>query len=386
MNIKLFLKQYVKMAAQKVVLPVIYRRWRGEGVDPKLVILADAHHNERPENMRLLYEALKAAPENYHIREMYLDYGRSSAGQVFRHMADFMKWYARASSVVICDNFLPAAGCRKRPETQVIQLWHACGSLKRFGYDTTGDIPANYRGNVFRNTDVVTVSAPACVPAFAGAMRLPREAVQPLGVSRTDRYADPAWAAACREKFERLYPQAAGRKIVLWAPTFRGSPGAPVVELPDLERLSRELGEETRLIVRLHPHMKEAAGQLSAEMTAEGMTTEELFAVTDVLIADYSSLIFEYLLFGGRLVRYAPDLEHYIKERGFYLDYSSIPGELVLEEPKLAPAVRRALETEETPEEAQKRKQFLQRYMSACDGHATQRVAELIRKHGESIR
>ena len=71
-------------------------------------------------------------------------------------MFEFMKLYAVSQTVVICDNFLPVASCRKRKGTKVIQLWHAGGALKKFGYDTADDIPAYYKGNVMANLPLVT--------------------------------------------------------------------------------------------------------------------------------------------------------------------------------------------------------------------------------------
>lgn len=365
------LKQYIKMAFQNVILPVIYRVCSLRPVDPELVVFADAHHNERPDNLELMIRACEAGP--WTVREIYLDYQKNSPLSVLRSMAAFMKLYARAGYVVICDNFLPAAGCRKRPETKVIQLWHACGSLKRFGYDTTEDIPASYRGHVYRNTDLVTVSAPWCVPKFASAMRLPEKNVQALGVSRTDRYFDSAWRERARRKFAEVFPDAVGKKTALWAPTYRGSAGAPELIPFDVQALERALGEDWRVIVSTHPHMKDGRVLI---------TTEELFVSTDCLIADYSSLIYEYILMlqilgrsGSRLVLYTPDYEEYAGKRGFYMPYTDIPGQQVNTFEELAGAVRASLEAE-PDQKAMTRVQFLDTYMSACDGNSTQRIAD----------
>ncbi len=382
------LKQYIKMFAQNCVLPVCYRLNCRGPVRPELVIFADAHHNSRPENMRLLYEALQAKG-GFEIREMYLDYQKASAGAVMRHMFGFMKLYARAGCVVICDNFLPAASCRKRKETKVVQLWHACGALKKFGYDTADDIPRQYHGNVFRNTTLVTVSAPRCVKPFASAMRLTEKQVRPLGVSRTDLYFQENWRESCRKEFYRLYPQAAGKRVVLWAPTFRGNPGAPTLPALDLKALQERLGEKWLVLSRVHPHMHEAYKETDCKMP-----TERLFPVVDVLIADYSSLIFEYLLFDKPLVLYAPDLEEYEKKRGFYLNYGAIPGYQVKVEEALADAVMQEYRTvrqkcpagQDCPDMPEndsrllraKREQFLEAYMSGCDGQATRRIAGYI--------
>ena len=376
-DLRFQLRQLVKQAVQNLVLPVCYHVSRAGAVDPKLVVFADAHHSERPAAMELLYRKLKREG-GWKIIEHYLDYGTASAGQVARHSMRFMKLYARAGFVVICDNFLPAASCRKRRETKVIQLWHACGCYKKFGYDAKDDIPENYHGaNVYRNADLVTVSGEAAVKPFASAMRLPESVVRPVGVSRTDLYRSRNWSRRCRERFYEKYPEAAGKKVVLWAPTFRGNAGAPEKTDIDIAALQEKLGEEYLVLTRLHPHMMRAgAANEAARAAACPIPTEELYPVTDVLIADYSSLIYEYLLFGHPLVLYCPDLDRYRSERGFYMDISEIPGETVTKRDMdlLAEAVKRAHTDED------RLKEFLDRYMSACDGMATERIARWMKE------
>ncbi|MDD3795788.1 MAG: CDP-glycerol glycerophosphotransferase family protein [Lachnospiraceae bacterium] len=389
MNLKLFLKQYIKMFSQNCMLPVYYAGYAKKPVKPGLTVFADAHHDARPENMQLLYEALeqkkKENPElNLEIRELYLNYQKASPAAVLKAMFQFMKWYAQAGSVVICDNFLPAASCKKRKETKVVQLWHACGSFKKFGYDTEDDIPKQYHGNVFQNTDLVTVSAPGCVKPFASAMRLEEKNVQPIGVSRTDVYYSSDWKENCRREFYSLYPEAAGKRVILWAPTFRGNPGEPQLVKLNLQRLQQKLGDEWLVISHVHPHMHEQYKDTDCKMASE-----RLFPVTDVLIADYSSLIYEYLLFDGTMVLYVPDLEEYQSKRGFYLDFDEIPGTKVFDEEELPEVIERQYENwkrygadksenRRGKSDPEKRKQFIQKYMSNCDGHATERIVEYI--------
>lgn len=375
MTAKIFLKQYIKMFVQNCMLPVCYNWFRRGKTEKNLVVFADAHHASRPENMQRLYEYLQERTE-LNIQELYLDYQSASFGQVFHHMLQFMKLYARAESVVICDNFLPAASCRKREETRVIQLWHACGAFKKFGYDTEDDIPKNYRGNVFQNTDLVTVSAECCVKPFASAMRLPEDHVRPYGVCRTDVYFDETWRADCRREFYDAYPEAVGKKIVLWAPTFRGNPGDPESIGLNVKALQKRLGEEWLVLTRVHPHMMKKYGKDNCRIQ-----TERLFPVVDVLIADYSSLIFEYLLFHKPMVLYTPDFQEYTKDRGFYLDFKEIPGCQVTEEAILPEAVVQAFASGSSDKETA----FLQRYMSGCDGHAAERVANYILRQEEEI-
>ena len=374
-DIKFQIRQLIKQAVQNVVLPVCYALNRFRKIDPELVVFADAHHDSRPAAMELLYRKLKK-DGTWKITEHYLDYRAAGAARGAVHSIKFMQLYARAGYVIICDNFLPAASCQKRRGTKVIQLWHACGCYKKFGYDTEDDIPRNYHGaNVYRNADLVTVSGEAAIKPFASAMRLPDSCIRATGVSRTDLYFRDSWKKACTERFYRKYPEAKGKKVVLWAPTFRGNAGLPEVISLNLAALQNDLGEEYYVLAALHPHMLKSTDDnephpvCDAERHAVGLPTEQLYPVTDVLIADYSSLIYEYLLFGKPLVLYVPDLPEYREARGFYMDISEIPGEIVKEEDRLADAVRSAVPSPGC-------EGFLRTYMGACDGHSTQRIAE----------
>ena len=211
-------KQIIKMIFQQVILPVIYNIYAVKPVIPNTVILADAHHDEIPFSMLAIKDELMQHPE-LQITELYWNNSSCSVLGIFRNMACFMKKYATAETVIICDNFLPAASCRKRKGTSVIQLWHACGAFKKFGYDTSADIPSYYKGNVLANCDLVTVSSQICVKPFSSAMRLPEKAVRPVGVSRTDLYFNDTFNQACRNQFFSQYPNAQGKKIVLWVPS-----------------------------------------------------------------------------------------------------------------------------------------------------------------------
>ena len=202
------------------------------------------------------------------------------------------------------------------------------------------------------------------------------------------------------------------RKVVLWAPTFRGNAGQPGLLDLDTEKLQRQLGKEYLVLTRVHPHMKEARKAVKNHCP---IPTEQLSPGVDVLIADYSSLIYEYLLAAqvqnqqdlhgssgvhGGLVLYVPDLDTYMAQRGTYMDIHEIPGEIVKDADRLADAVRRAA-GDDSPglctgegkaddggqaagwiaDQAKKRNAFLKRYLAACDGQATARIAEKIRAH-----
>ena len=368
-----WVKQIIKMIFQQVILPVIYNIYAVKPVIPNTVILADAHHDEIPFSMLAIKDELMQHPE-LQITELYWNNSSCSVLGIFRNMACFMKKYATAETVIICDNFLPAASCRKRKGTSVIQLWHACGAFKKFGYDTSADIPSYYKGNVLANCDLVTVSSQICVKPFSSAMRLPEKAVRPVGVSRTDLYFNDTFNQACRNQFFSQYPNSQGKKIVLWVPTFRGNPGiASVKGLDDILHARDQLKDTHYFIIKLHPHT-----QAHIEGTNCNISSEELLPVADVVITDYSSILFDAMIYKHPLIPFVPDLDEYLDNRGFYLDYNTLPGlraqnleqllQILTDEDLLHSSVNKVYTD------------FYDKYMASCDGHSTKRIINYIKK------
>lgn len=369
------IKQYIKMLLQNVLLPVIYFVFCHAPVRKGSVIFADAHHETMPFSMRRMYEELQRECGNgapYKMELFITDFAKLSFGAMFCYLLRFMKQYATAEYVFICDYFLPVASCRKRPETKVVQLWHSCGLMKKIAFDAKEDIPKNYKGNMFGNYSCLTMSAEICVPVHARALQLPKDRIFATGISRTDYYFDETWNQACRENFFRKYPQAKGKKIALWAPTFRGNAAMPRLEgLTEIQEVAEELADTWYFVIKAHPHV-DAHGMVS---NCE-IPTEELYAVADVLITDYSSVLFDYLIYKKPAVLFAPDLKQYETNRGFYLDYDAVPYPHTTTKETLKQAVCAGDAWLKEKEEEICR--FCEIYTGACDGGATQRILQLI--------
>ncbi|MBR0529758.1 MAG: CDP-glycerol glycerophosphotransferase family protein [Ruminococcus sp.] len=362
MSIKLKIRQLAKMLLQNCLLPFIYFLNSRGKIEKGLVLFADAHHNDCPFSMRVMRKKV-AQMGDMHIKEFYLDFSKCGKLQMARFILDFMTAFGRAEYVFICDTFLPVSSCKKRRETFVTQLWHSCGLLKKAGYDSKDCVPSFYKGEVFGGYDLWTVSAECVAPIMAESMHQKLENVKALGVSRTDIYYSKKYNDLCREKFFKAHPDAAGRTIVLWAPTFRGNAAEPFVVGEDIiEQVCKARG--WYLIKKLHPHMQ----------SDDGFPTERLFAVADILVTDYSSVVFDWLLYKKPFVFFAPDLREFDTQRGFYVDYFSFPTTVAQTADELAEAVEQELLCRSTADlEA-----CAEYHMSACDGHATDRIINVI--------
>ena len=102
--------------------------------------------------------------------------------------------------------------------------------------------------------------------------------------------------------------------------------------------------------------------------------TMDMMLVSDLLITDYSSVIFEYSLLNKPIVFYCYDYDSY--ERDFYLDYErDLPGELLRTQEELTAYLRQEDYTVSEKQEA-----FVTKYMGACDGHSTERLIAVSRE------
>jgi CDP-ribitol ribitolphosphotransferase len=253
--------------------------------------------------------------------------------------------YRVASSrvVIVDDYFFPIYPVKKRSGTTIIQVWHACGAFKRFGRAT---LEAEWGADaiflkwvpIHANYDLTLVSSASISQIYADAFGQPVEKVTAaFGIPRTDALApSPRRDATEREVRARLGLND-NRTTILYAPTFRGADlrGAAAPELLDIAALYSALGDRYRLILRLHPfitsamRIPEEAKAFVVDASREADVNEVMLAA-DILVTDYSSIIFEYALLNRPMAFLAPDLAAYERERGFFFNYrSGVPGPVV---------------------------------------------------------
>jgi CDP-ribitol ribitolphosphotransferase len=158
--------------------------------------------------------------------------------------------------------------------------------------------------------------------------------VSRLGIPRTDVFFGEERLDRTRAAVRARYGLTEGRRVVLYAPTFRGDSvtDAHATDDLDLGLLREVLGDDHVVLVRLHPfvHSRTVIGPELAGFAidvSDHPDINELMLVSDVLVTDYSSAIYEFALLGRPMVFFAPDYEAYEAERGFYFDYrTGVPG------------------------------------------------------------
>lgn len=286
---------------------------------------------------------------------------------------------ATAQYVFLDNEFLPMAYLHFPKQTKVVQLWHGTGTIKKFGQDVnTGALKKlEYCANQ-RITHLI-VNSEAVKKEYASAFRIPEERIYVLGLPRTDLLVRPSFLEEKRETFFREYESLRGKRCILYAPTFRDDEvDCPKIHL-ELSRLSGELAEEEVLMIRLHPHVADRVHTVLEQGKWDniidvsgyaGVTT--LLAAADVLVTDYSSIVFEYCLRNKPMVFYAYDLEKFEEDgRSFYRNYKNfVPGPVAVSQDELMKCLGN--------NDVSKNEKFVRENFQFLDGRSTSRLLELI--------
>ena len=379
-------KRLARNAAKDVGLGSVARAYRKAAknpVDMRKVLFVESSLPGPPDSFTLLMDRL-AADGGFECKFVSLGKHRVSAADYLRNCQELAREAATARFVFLCDASDVVSSFPLRPETRVVQLWHACGAFKRFGMSTAESGFGVSRADIerhpfYENLSLVTVSSPEVAWAYVEAMHLEgRESVvQPLGVSRTDLFFDEEFLERALRDVYREVPGAVDRRVILYAPTYRGTMGdARAPEPFDIAALAQAVGDSCVLLVKQHPMVREkpaipAGCEDFAFEVSDALPIDELLVASDVLVTDYSSVIFEFSLLNRPMAFYAPDLDEYVDDRDFYYEYGEItPG----------PVFRRSsdlidhLATLGPVPDTRGVTEFREKFMSACDGHATDRI------------
>ncbi len=379
-------KRLSKDLALSCVLPAVYRHASRQPCDDRRVLFVENRRDQPSDNFCLLIDELRM--RGYTMSFFSLQQGSLSWWAYARRSIAFVKKLARSPYVFLNDANEIVSCVPLRSDTTVVQLWHACGAFKMWGLDTAELEFGNSREQIQRypfygNTSLVSVSAPSLIDVYSHAMALDATAtnVQALGVSRTDVFYCPGFLLLARLHVETCLPLCAGKKILLYMPTYRGHvASADAPDQLDIKACCRALSDTYILIIRNHPFVKQQPPipdecrefALYAPGELEG---NELLAAADVCITDYSSVMFDYALLDRPMIFFAYDRDSYDQWRGCYYDYCTlVPGPVCITTSELICAVQ----TIDQWFNRSYLNRFRRRFMAACDGHSTRRIADAV--------
>lgn len=383
------INRYLKELYIKKLLPEAYDREKQKPVEDKVLFL----QTRKGLNLscKYLHDTL-VAQGKYTVRLHSLNVRRISNAESYLNAMEFIKDMGTAKAVFTHTFHDYYDYLDVREETKVVQLWHGCGIIKKLGVSNADNPGRRTREefrefNSYKNYDLVVMPSEEERWVFEDMMGLEKgdPVLQAIGVSRTDEFFDPAYKQNCYDMIHKAIPATKEKKTILYAPTYRGpdsnrySPDAL-----DVGKFAEALGDEYILIIKHHGTAK-TVPEIPAEYNqsfAFNMTghpdlgINELMCVCDMIISDYSSVVFEFSLMERPIIFFMFDLEDYRDSHGMYYTYEEIAecGPIFKTNEEMIDYIQHIDERFDK----QKVIDFKNRFMSACDGHSTERIIAFI--------
>ena len=346
---------------------------------PNRIAFMSGRRDEMGGNPEYVYNLIKDRGD---IDFKFLLFSDPNGHSKLKNIKEFMHLYATSKVVIVDDYFRLLNTVDKREGVKLFQLWHACGAFKTFGFTRLGKKGGPKQDDVnHRMYDCAIVSSQEIAKHYAEGFGLSDECVAATGIPRTDIFMDEQYAQSVKTNFYEKHPQLQDKKIILFAPTFRGNGQMSAfypLEAFNPAQLYEKLGGEYAILIKLHPfcqerfEIDEKYKDYIIDLSEEDELNDLLF-VTDLLITDYSSVIFEASLLNIPMLFYAYDLYEYISSRDFYYDFEGfVPGKIVFTESDIAKSILAS------DFESEKVDGFKNRFFDSLDGKSSQRVADLI--------
>jgi len=382
----------------------VHAYYRRQSIQSNVVFYESFAGNGMLCNPEAIFRALLADPEFAHLTHVWALRSKHENSNVVREFAhDRRVKFVRMGSVAyfraltrsgwLVNNATFPTEFSKRAGQTYLNTWHGT-PLKKMGYDINDR--ASRVANVVRNflqADFLLAANPFMIEQmYERAHRLDNIFGGKFideGYPRIDlQFVDDAEREAQRARVaEALGIELGGRRIILYAPTWKGTnfnrPEDDIDEL--LERVAelRRGIDESRYVVVLkshqvvHRYAAERPGMKGVLIPNE-LPTNAILSVSDILVTDYSSIFFDFLATGRPIAFLTPDIDDYAGYRGLYFEPDEWPGPVVRSVAELVEALRDIDANGVGEAVAARYRSMRERFVSREDGGATSRIVDIV--------
>ena len=314
---------------------------------PVLFVTGLGKDLKRAENMNVLYEA-------YPGEKKYMSVHENWVGAVLSKEYDLM----------VMDIF-PTMKPKK-----CIMVWHAIQGGKYIGLDENGTY---YREQYANLIDAIVVAGKGGIDMFHQCTKVPKERILNLGMPRTDRYFDKEQIAEQKQKMDEANPLLKGKRIYLFAPTFRTANETPMPCI-DWQMIDEALTDDEAMVVKPHPqgHDFDVGNRKHIYVADKMKPSVNWLYYSDVIITDYSSIMFDAYLLNKPVVLFEKN-PGYCKTRGMYMKYpDAYCSRFATDEAEMIELMKSAKRLRKTEKDCRD-------YVAdMCDGHSCERIIKLI--------
>ena len=275
---------------------------------------------------------VESTPFNETIKERYKQY--SNVVFVEPNSKEYFEYLSKAKYLINNVTFQPYFA--KKEGQIIINTWHGI-PLKHMGYDErNGAISSANMVRNFLMTDYLLSASEYTTELFKSAYKLDglfEGAFLEAGSPRIDI----SFNSSVEDLEEELTNSGVcfdpNRKLVLYAPTFKGDYSNPKVNVRDYDEvinaIEANLGDDYQVLFKPHQVVYKALlenGQMKSNYIPSTVDANLLLGFTELLVTDYSSVFFDYMPFDKNIIFYLPDIEEYNYERGVYFSVDTLPG------------------------------------------------------------
>lgn len=367
-------------------------------IQKKTVLFIAFHGRGYTDNPRSIYEYMiqQERFQDYHFvwaikhhRQKNLDI---PGAKIIEYFSLSYFYYLARSQYWIVNCKLPMYVLKKKKQIY-LQTWHGT-PLKKLAFDI--EVPEGttfyrsgmneammhetYRVDVEKYNYMISPSS-FTTEVFQSAFRINRERLIETGYPRNDFLTDYNEDDVAAIKQQYHIPL--DKKVLLYAPTWRDNSyvtkGYTFKLEVHFEKWQKMLKDDYVVIFKPHYLIVNDFDIDQFQGFVYFVPPEEdirnLYIISDALITDYSSVFFDFAILKRPMYFYMYDLDMYRDQlRGFYLDiYKDLPGKIIEDEDELLKEIQR-------PYDYQQLERFNQRFNDHEDGHASQRVVDLVFK------
>lgn len=413
-----YLRRRIKRLARRLARASkveYYSFWHRRAIKPATVLLESFSGNGMLCNPEAMYREMLQAPDLKHLRFVWVLATREDVRAARRRgeeertryvkVGSYSYYRALATSKFLVNNATFPPQFSKRPGQIYINTWHGT-PLKKMGYHVPGGGPLTR--NVIRNflqaDYLLSGSKFMTEKVYLEGYKLQniyRGSFIEEGFPRIDhQFGRYSAESAILGRLEGSGIRPASRKVVVYAPTWRGSFYAPTNETDRLvgliERLESMLDpREYCVLLKVHQIVYDNARdhrQLAGKLVPNDIPTNAVLAVTDVLVTDYSSIFVDFLVSDRPVVFYTTDQGNYESSRGLYRPPSELPGPVTSNLGELSKLIMRGAQQGVAgfgPDIASRYKAWVRDFCPWEDGGAARRVVDVAirgRRHRYRLR
>lgn len=371
----------------------LYELFNKLPISKNIAVFQSFHGKSYACNPKAIHEALVA--QNRDIKSVWVlnDINKKIPGNPIVVKPKSIKYYyymARGKYFINNGNFPDFY--KKRDGTVHLQTWHGT-PLKKLGFDIDESSPA-YKENTSeelmrRNErwDYLIEPNKYTGDILKRAFKYKKEIIS-SGYPRNDVLIKNDLNQVERVKRDLNIPH--DKKVILYAPTWRdyefhsGGSGQPYEFKFDMDKFKEEFGDEYVLLLRLHYRDAARINITGFENIVYNVSSyddiQELYLISDILITDYSSVMFDYANLDRPIIFFAYDLNRYGSQvRGFYFNFIlEAPGPVVLNQERLFEVIKNIDKVQEDYKE--RYIEFKEKFCSLEDGRASERVIDIVFK------